>query len=156
MSGGVSIRRGEPDDLDQVIAMAQGSETAAHWREHDYSAIFQTKRILFIAESGKRIVGFVVAHDIAGEWELENIVVAADEQRHGVGKRLVAALVEEASKNAAEFIFLEVRESNIAARSLYESSGFQEYGRRKGYYANPSEDGLLYRFLCNPKSLEKC
>ena len=42
-------------------------------------------------------------------------------------------------------MFLEVRESNIAARKLYEKAGFEPTGRRKSYYTDPLEDALLYR-----------
>lgn len=153
---GVTIRRGEPGDLERVMAMASESETAARWRPADYEQIFQTKRILFVAEEGYAIVGFVVAQDIAGEWELENIAVKAAQRRRGIAKTLMQALMEAAEKRAAKSIFLEVRESNSAAMSLYEGCGFQQYGRRKSYYANPSEDGLLYRFLCSSETRENC
>ena len=42
-------------------------------------------------------------------------------------------------------LYLEVRESNSAARALYESLGFEQVGRRRGYYQYPSEDALLLR-----------
>lgn len=53
------------------------------------------------------------------------------------------ALLDEARQNG-EAVFLEVRESNMAARRLYEKLGFAETGRRRGYYANPPEDAVLY------------
>ena len=152
----VTVRRGTPTDLPQIIAVAEASRTAAHWRSVDYEQIFQTKRILLIAELAAATVGFLVAHDIAGEWELENIVVAPAHQRRGSAKQLVQALIREAENRNGKFIFLEVRESNVAATCLYERCGFQQYGRRSGYYSNPAEDAVLYRYLCNPKSLENC
>jgi ribosomal-protein-alanine N-acetyltransferase len=51
-------------------------------------------------------------------------------------------------------IFLEVRESNLAAQKLYQSCGFEQYSRRKAYYSDPAEDALLYRFLCTPETRE--
>jgi [ribosomal protein S18]-alanine N-acetyltransferase len=153
-----TIRRGTPADIAQVMAVASHSETAAQWRAADYDQIFSSSRMLLVAEDEpeKRIVGFVIAHDIAGEWELENIAVAADHQRHGIGRQLVSKLFRVAQSNGAKCIFLEVRESNLAARKLYESCGFQQYGHRRAYYVNPSEDAVLYRFLCNPAALENC
>jgi ribosomal-protein-alanine N-acetyltransferase len=44
-------------------------------------------------------------------------------------------------------IFLEVRESNQTARKFYESIGFQEIGRRRDYYKNPVESGIVMKFL---------
>jgi len=58
----------------------------------------------------------------------------------------------------AESIFLEVRESNLAARSFYQDSAFVESGRRKGYYSDPQEDAVVYRFQLHnfaPHSVQK-
>jgi ribosomal-protein-alanine N-acetyltransferase len=89
-------------------------------------------------------LGFLVARHVASEWELENIVVAASARRMGVGRRLLEALVAWAIQTKSESVLLEVRESNVAARRLYERLEFQEAGRRKWYYGNPSEDAILY------------
>jgi ribosomal-protein-alanine N-acetyltransferase len=42
-------------------------------------------------------------------------------------------------------LYLEVRESNVSARALYDSRSFAQVGRRKGYYRSPIEDALLMR-----------
>lgn len=152
----IVIRRGRAADLPYVVVLAGNSKSAAHWQPEHYHSALEPGRVLLVAERDGGVLGFVVGHDIAGEWELENVVVAPGYQRHGIGKKLVEALVEESEKSNAKFIFLEVRESNVAAKCLYERCGFQQYGRRSGYYSGPVEDAILYRFLCNPKSLEKC
>lgn len=154
---GIRIRRGTSADLEQVMAIAAQSETAAHWRPTDYQQIFSSSRLLLVAGAPEnKLIGFLIAHNIAGEWELENVAVHAEFRRQQVAKRLVSALANEAQKSSAKFIFLEVRESNVAAKLLYERCGFQQHGRRKSYYSNPSEDALLYRFLCSPATLENC
>jgi ribosomal-protein-alanine N-acetyltransferase len=151
MSDDITIRRGTPADLPEIIVMA---DTAAHWQPEEYKKIFNSPRTLLVATRGDALLGFVVSHNIVGEWELENIAVAPGHRQRGVGGQLISALICEAKHDGAKQIFLEVRESNIAAKLLYERCGFQQYGRRKNYYSNPSEDGLLYRFLCNPATLE--
>jgi len=156
MSDGITIRHGTSADLPQIMAIAEQSETAAHWHVPDYNGIFVTPRTLLVAESESRIVGFAIAHNIAGEWELESIAVEAFYQQRGIGSRLITAVIEEAKKSNAKFIFLEVRETNLAAKLLYERRGFQQYGRRKAYYSDPPEDAILYLFLCNPEALENC
>ncbi|HVZ19058.1 MAG TPA: ribosomal protein S18-alanine N-acetyltransferase [Terriglobales bacterium] len=153
MNDGIIIRRGIPADLPEVIVLA---ETAAYWRPEEYEKIFTSLRTLLVAEYNGAILGFVIAHNILGEWELENIAVAPAHRRQGLGQQLVTALIREAEHTQAKAILLEVRESNTAAIILYERCGFQQYGRRKTYYSSPSEDGLLYRFLCNPATLENC
>lgn len=82
---------------------------------------------------------------MAPEWEIENIVVAPKVRRKGIGRQLVDALLAAAGETNSESVFLEVRESNAAARKLYESAGFQQNGRRKSYYSDPPEDAILYR-----------
>jgi hypothetical protein len=64
--------------------------------------------------------------------------------RRGIGNELVKVDETGAENEAATAILLEVRESNLAARGLYEKQGFREVGRRRGYYADPVEDAILY------------
>jgi len=90
-------------------------------------------------------MGFLIAHHLAPEWELENIVVAHAARHRGIGKRLLEALFDAARETNSSAVFLEVRESNTAARTLYEGSGFEQTGRRRSYYTSPSEDAILYR-----------
>jgi ribosomal-protein-alanine N-acetyltransferase len=132
--------------------------TAAHWTEAQYRQAFQRERmerLVLVAESsepvasgpgaGGAVLGFLVARHLAPEWELENIVVAPSAQRQGLGNRLLNALLAAARETNSASVFLEVRESNAAARTLYEKTGFEETGRRKSYYTHPKEDAVLYR-----------
>lgn len=121
------------------------SSSSAHWAEKQYQDCFSEdqKRVVVVATlGGEETVAFLVAHRVADEWELENIVVTPAERRKGIGIELVAALTE---KTKSEAVFLEVRASNAAARALYESAGFRQTGVRKSYYQNPLEDAVLYR-----------
>jgi ribosomal-protein-alanine N-acetyltransferase len=90
------------------------------------------------------LLGFLVARHVSDEWELENIVVAAHARRKGIGAALMKSLLDHARRTAGKQVLLEVRESNQAARKLYEAAGFRESGRRKLYYSNPDEDAILY------------
>ena len=156
MNADVTVRAGTPADTITIAAIGRKSSTAPRWQLADYSEMFLTGRTLLIAEAGGEIAGFVAARDVGGEWELESIVVADGYRKRGIGRRLVLEVIGKAEKCKAQFIFLEVRGSNLAARRLYEKCGFEQYGRRKDYYSSPPEDGLLYRFLCTPGALENC
>jgi ribosomal-protein-alanine N-acetyltransferase len=72
------------------------------------------------------------------------LVVAARVLRRGTASELMRELIRRAQNEAALAILLEVRESNLPARGLYEKHGFREVGRRRGYYADPAEDAILY------------
>lgn len=98
-----------------------------------------------------RVVGYVVAIFAADEGEIANLAVAADAQGHGVGGLLLDSAVAEAERRGTRVLYLEVRESNQAARALYGSRGFEEAGRRRGYYRRPVEDALLLRRLVGPR-----
>jgi [ribosomal protein S18]-alanine N-acetyltransferase len=139
--------------------MERACATAAHWTEQQYLQMLQPseqepERLVLVAElplttphrdAISRIAGFSVARHVSPEWELENIVVAPAARRRGIGRQLLDALLTTARKTNSTSVFLEVRESNAAARGLYEKLGFRQTGRRHSYYSNPSEDALLYR-----------
>lgn len=145
------IRPATTADIPVIIELERTCETAAHWPEQEYQQIFQPKgddlsaRLILVIEEGDQVRGFLVARRVHPEWELENVVVAPSNRRKGLGKRLLESQLMRARESNSESVFLEVRESNLAARRLYEHSGFQQTGTRKSYYANPSEDAILYR-----------
>jgi ribosomal-protein-alanine N-acetyltransferase len=130
--------------------LEQHAGTAAHWAEREYDALFATEappRLALVATSDvDRVVGFVIARCSTGEWEIENIVVAPTHRRRGVGIKIIRELLIQAQYTGATSVLLEVRESNLAARRLYEKLGFSQHGRRYSYYQGPEEDALLLSF----------
>ncbi|MFB8793368.1 MAG: ribosomal protein S18-alanine N-acetyltransferase [Microcoleus sp.] len=64
-------------------------------------------------------------------------------QRQGLGQALLWALLKSACDRQLERSTLEVRDSNLAAVSLYNKFGFKEAGRRKRYYEDTGEDALV-------------
>ena len=77
------------------------------------------------------------------EGYIYNVAVAENHRKKGIGSALIRTLVTYAKKNSFSFLTLEVRESNIAARSLYEHFGFIKVGERKSYYSDPVEKAVL-------------
>ena len=102
-------------------------------------------RLALVVEDQSAVQGFAVARVLGRDWELENILVADQAQRRGLGARLLGELVNLARSQGVESIFLEVRESNRAARALYLKCAFVENGHRKSYYQNPLETAILYK-----------
>jgi ribosomal-protein-alanine N-acetyltransferase len=150
----VKIRKATVDDIPLMIELDRTSATSAHWTEPQYRGLLSPERLVLVASNDEaphapiikeNLLGFIVALHIAPDWELENIVVLLGARRMGIGKRLLDALLASARKTNSEAVFLEVRESNEAARLFYEKSGFIQSGRRKSYYSNPLEDAVLYR-----------
>ena len=87
--------------------------------------------------------GMIEAYGIlsaaAGEAHLLNICVRKESRQQGIGRKMLRHLVAIARRHDTEIIFLEVRPSNVAARTLYEDEGFNELGNRRNYY--PAGDG---------------
>jgi [ribosomal protein S18]-alanine N-acetyltransferase len=91
------------------------------------------------------VVGYVVAWFAAGEGEIANVAVAPSARGRGIGGMLLDAAIAAAGDHGAEALYLDVRESNARARSLYDSRGFAEVGRRRRYYRRPAEDAIVLR-----------
>jgi [ribosomal protein S18]-alanine N-acetyltransferase len=144
----MNIRAGTADDIPVMMQLIGHSATAAKWSLAHFAGMFDQSgplRVALIVEDDATAKGFLVAHEVAKEWEIENIVVAPEERRRGLGTRLVGEFLDLVRSHRGTAVFLEVRESNRAARTLYETSGFQQTGRRSRYYAQPQEDAIVYR-----------
>jgi [ribosomal protein S18]-alanine N-acetyltransferase len=132
------IRRGETRDLAEIEAIQAASPESARW---DVTGYLQYD--LRVEMSGNRVAGFLVARNVAdGENELLNLAVDPEFRRQGVARRLLASLMADMRGE----IFLEVRESNRAARNLYKSMDFKEVTRREKYYQFPAEAAIVMKF----------
>ncbi len=165
---GVRVRPAEPGDLPRLVEIASHSATAAQWNQAEYLKLFAPTqppnrptdqpqdpaqdqarlqhRAALVVEQAGSVAGFIVGRQVTDEWEIENIAVTGAARRHGLGSRLVGELLDHVRSRGGKSVFLEVRESNRAARALYEKWAFIEVGRRKAYYQNPAEDALVLKF----------
>jgi [ribosomal protein S18]-alanine N-acetyltransferase len=143
------IRPMAAGDVDHVLEIAGNLPQAPQWPRTAYVRALDSEsspyRISLVAEGlmAGKVIGFAIASLLAGEAELESIVVAADAQRRGLGRQTFRALILELKKAGAERLTLEVRASNVPARALYRSLGLIETGRRPRYYVDPVEDAVL-------------
>lgn len=160
---GLAIRPMQIADIPRVVQIADQLPQAPHWSAAAYqSALNPTAgppRLAMVGESlaSGEIVGFVIASLVAGEAELESIVVAPDVQRHGLGAQLLAFLLTSLNSTEVSRIILEVRASNQPALALYHRHGFIETGRRIAYYADPVEDAVLMHLdLGRTKLAQNC
>jgi len=96
-----------------------------------------------VAADGGRLLGYAGMHRVLDEASVTNVAVDPSHRRKGVAKALLHELEKICRREGAAFLTLEVRASNQNAINLYRSLGFEEVGRRKHYYTNPTEDALL-------------
>ena len=130
---GIVVRPGAESDIPAIRRIQLASHTASHWEPETY---FEFD--VAIAERDGQVCGFIVSRDLAGEIEVLNLASAPESRRQGVASALLASL------DASE-IFLEVRESNAAARKLYEKLGFFAVGTGPEYYDDPVETAIVMR-----------
>ncbi len=98
----------------------------------------------WLAEADGRAVGYLLGSQILDEFTISRVASVPEARRTGVGRALVAAAFAGAKDAGGTAAFLEVRASNSAAITLYESFGFVTTRRRKGYYGD-GEDALDMR-----------
>jgi len=133
------------------MEIAGHSATAARWNKQQYTRLFSSEaprdQVTLVVQEDDRVAGFLAARQVAGsEWEIENVAVSGPARRRGLGSHLLGSFLDLVRSRGGIEVYLEVRESNRAARALYEKWAFQEAGRRKSYYRDPDEDALVLRF----------
>ena len=142
----MDIRPATSADVPAMRRIEAQAATAAHWNESEYGRILAgDSPHLALVIHDDTVRGFLIAHQIGSEWELENMAVAATARRRGLASALLGHFLDLVKQHGGESVFLEVRASNAAARSLYAKYGFAVTGRRRRYYQYPDEDAVLYR-----------
>ncbi len=89
------------------------------------------------------IVGYICFWSVAGEIQILNLAVRKASRRRGVARKLIELAIRRGLDQHSDLVTLEVRESNLAARKLYESLGFKVTGERPGYYGAQKESAIL-------------
>ncbi|MGT2801066.1 ribosomal protein S18-alanine N-acetyltransferase [Streptococcus marmotae] len=104
------------------------------------SDLRQPETVYYLAKEGRELLGFLAVQEIVDELEILQLAVRKDVQGQGIAGRLLHCI-----QDFAGSVFLEVRASNQRAKGLYERYGFEEIGRRKGYYHGPIEDAIVMK-----------
>ena len=121
-------------DVDAVVTV----EVAAYafpWTRGNFIDSLAAGYVARVLEGpAGRVAGYFIAMEGVDEMHLLNLTVAPSEQGHGHARRLLDALVALCRERSAQQLWLEVRESNERARSLYRRYGFKHIGMRPGYY----------------------
>jgi ribosomal-protein-alanine N-acetyltransferase len=149
------IRPAEEYDIPEVLRIERAS-FADPWSADSFLTSLELDRMrVLVAEEqtggdggntgNGMLLGYVIALVLAEEAEVADLAVSSDARRRGVGGLLLDRVTDELAQRGVLSVYLEVRESNTAARALYESRAFRQVGRRRGYYQNPTEDALLLK-----------
>jgi ribosomal-protein-alanine N-acetyltransferase len=140
------LRRMVENDLNSVLEIEHLSFPHP-WRFSTFIGELENYPIsipfVIIHRPNDRLMGYIILWFIQEEVQISNFALHPDFRRMGVGEAVLRDILDKVTKEGASEIFLEVRPSNSAARSLYEKLGFQILGKRKNYYQSPNEDALI-------------
>jgi ribosomal-protein-alanine N-acetyltransferase len=142
----VTIGAATRDDVPAIVAIERAAFTDP-WSAQSFREVVDNDSVYFVCarRDAVGVVGYVVAWFVADEGEIANVAVAPEAWGTGIGRALLDAALDEADRRRATAVYLQVRDSNERARRLYRSRGFEEVGRRRGYYRRPDEDAILLR-----------
>jgi ribosomal-protein-alanine N-acetyltransferase len=142
----IKIRDASSRDLPQIIEIERLAFDHPWSRDsflRELSLPF-SRTIVATASNGlsETIAGYLCRWLVADECHILNVAVHPNTRRTGVGVRLMDDTIAEAKREKARLITLEVRRSNLAARSLYRKLHFEERRLRKNYYGS-GEDAIV-------------
>jgi ribosomal-protein-alanine N-acetyltransferase len=151
----VRFRAMTPFDVSGVGAVEKASYHFP-WSEGIFRDCLRVGYLCRVAEHEGDIVGYGIVAMGAGEAHILNICVAEHMRGRGIGRQMLALLIERSRQAGMQDVFLEVRPSNLHAIALYQSVGFIEVGRRRGYYQaqDGREDALVLKLTLPVKSGE--
>lgn len=149
------IRKMRREDVPQIAALERLCFSDP-WSEASISSELENPISLWlVAEADGVVQGYIGSQSAPPDCDIMNLAVAPDARRQQLGRTLLQSLIDELHRRGTERLFLEVRASNVPARALYASFGFEQVGLRKGYYVNPTEDALILRKeLCHADPID--
>jgi len=138
------IRRMRLEDIPAVHAIDELSFSLP-WPERSFKfeATENPAARVWVTEADGRVVAMLVLWLIVDEAHIATIATHPDVRRQGFGEQLLLHALMAARAEGAKLAFLEVREGNVAAQSMYIKHGFVVTGRRPRYYKDNNEDALL-------------
>lgn len=130
-------------DLPQVEVIEKNCFSLP-WSEKSFrDACMAPDNIYLVCEMQKEIAGYCGLWTVLGEGNITNMAVDSRFRQQGIGAALMGEMEKRGRRRSVDIFFLEVRESNKAARNLYEKMGYRDIGRRKRFYERPVEDAIV-------------
>lgn len=143
------IRKAAKPDLPDIIEIENASFSDPWDKGLFLDAIGSKDKHFLVDAIGGKPAGYVIFEKVFDEGHITNLAVGKGNRRQGIASRLIRSALDLARRENVREVFLEVRESNREAISLYLKFGFSEIGRRKKYYPKANEDALiLHSYIC--------
>ena len=137
------IRQMEKKDIEQVVRIEK-EIFSIPWSAHSFEDAAMTKEnIYLVCECNGVIAGYCGLWTVLGEGNITNMAVDKEYRKKGIGEALMKEMEKRGRQKDVDIFFLEVRQSNAAARRLYDKMGYKEIGTRKRFYERPVEDAIV-------------
>ena len=143
----ITIRDATADDIPGISRIEELSFSMPWPRSVLADFIEADDRICIVAEADGAVLGYLCAIHVLDEYHIGSVAADPAWRNSGIGSALVGELVSRARASEGQYMFLEVRESNTAARRLYAAFGFSEVATRRNYYDSPTEDAILMTLI---------
>lgn len=130
-------------DLPQV-AEIEKNIFSIPWSEKAFKDSMESENTIYIvAKERDKVLGYAGMYCSFEEGNITNVAVDTSARRHSVGQNLIIDILNKGKEKGVTDFFLEVRETNYAAISLYEKIGFKASGIRKNFYEKPTENAVI-------------
>jgi ribosomal-protein-alanine N-acetyltransferase len=132
-------------ELVEQVAQIEKMNFSHPWTQEMLEEELNNMLSSFICALGENgvVLGYAGLTVVAGEGYINNIAVRQEYRKQGVASALLEVFIRFAKAQGLDFLTLELRVSNEAAKRLYMKHGFAQVGRRKDYYDDPTEDAIL-------------
>ncbi|MBO4998717.1 MAG: ribosomal protein S18-alanine N-acetyltransferase [Lachnospira sp.] len=143
MSKEFTLRPMTAEDCERVVYIDEQC-IQNPWSKQDFEDLFRyMDNHYLVAECEGKLVGFVGLIQFIDSADITHIAVLPEYQKNRIGNALMQGILVVARKLGIKTIHLEVRNSNLYAKHMYESLGFETINIRKNYYTNPCEDAIV-------------
>ena len=131
------------EDIDSVLEVSSLSFSIPWSKDSYIQELTNPIARYLVAKIDNKVVGFVGTWIVLDESHITNIAIHPNYRKQGIGSSLLEAFLKYCKSQGCIAFTLEVRNSNKAARTLYEKYNFKQEGVRKGYYEDTKEDAII-------------
>jgi ribosomal-protein-alanine N-acetyltransferase len=133
-------------DIDNILNLENGFLDG--WNYNQLKSAFDSGRFFVIGMmDNDMLIGFVSFSIAIDQADIETVFVKGDYRRQGIAKALIENAQTQMQEKGVDKIFLEVRETNLPARALYNSLGFSDISVRKKYYPDGENAVIMAKEL---------
>jgi ribosomal-protein-alanine N-acetyltransferase len=137
------IRPMQTTDLPEVYANECMAYANQGWTQTILEDCLRAGYAAWVLEDAEQgVIGHAIQMLVADEAQILNMCIHPLWQGRGFGRMLLQHLIEQARNAKLASLFLEVRQSNVAAQALYRSAGFEQIGLRRSYYPGLGDNSV--------------